>query len=204
MGNLVSSNEPPKSIVTDLFGGALLSRVTCSTCGHSSKREDTFLDLSLDIPETIASPNRRKSTQQQTSSVYDCLNSFTTPEQLSSDDLYHCEKCRAMRPCSKQFLIRRLPKVCVNSSKEPLYLNDLHQDSLPASEAVQMDATIANKSEYAGTIPHKTFRYQALYHVLHTECDPDFLETFFSFEPEPVKDRQFDRDLDGRRRFEVC
>jgi ubiquitin carboxyl-terminal hydrolase 44/49 len=49
----VTSHEDfvsPKNLLSLLFEGTLLSRITCDKCGNMSSREEPFADLSLDFP----------------------------------------------------------------------------------------------------------------------------------------------------------
>ena len=40
----------PKDLVSFLFKGTLLSKITCDHCDQVSLREEPFFDLSLDFP----------------------------------------------------------------------------------------------------------------------------------------------------------
>eukprot|EP00742_Colponemidia_sp_Colp-10_P006379 GILJ01006836.1.p1 GENE.GILJ01006836.1~~GILJ01006836.1.p1 ORF type:complete len:675 (+),score=67.35 GILJ01006836.1:65-2089(+) len=90
------------SIVAELFGGQLRSRVHCFSCKRNSDRFDPFLDLSLPIPV--------KTTKL---SVHDCLEAFTEEEILTSNDRYFCERCKKHSKASKCFSLSKLPPVLV-------------------------------------------------------------------------------------------
>ncbi|XP_023217442.1 ubiquitin carboxyl-terminal hydrolase 3-like isoform X1 [Centruroides sculpturatus] len=99
------------TIVTTIFGGILQNEVTCLVCGTESKKHDPFLDLSLDIPQTLM--NKTKLKEEETSLVHlsDCLSSFTELEELADSELYHCHTCKGKQRSTKRFWIRRLPNV---------------------------------------------------------------------------------------------
>ncbi|RKP37715.1 hypothetical protein BJ085DRAFT_15791, partial [Dimargaris cristalligena] len=124
-------------VVHQTFAGLLQSTVTCRSCGHVATAHDPMLDISLDIrplprrPKkgganggTAPShnpPNNNNSNSNNNNnniakfeiphSLVDCLQRFTSPESLGSQE-YHCGSCgSACREASKQMLIKLLPPV---------------------------------------------------------------------------------------------
>lgn len=47
-----SSSPPPKTWIDAIFGGELESRVTCLTCKNISTTTESFLDLSISLPQS--------------------------------------------------------------------------------------------------------------------------------------------------------
>ena len=49
-----STTKSPAGFMSDMFGGQLLQRVSCTSCSHESDMLEPFMDLSLPIPaETV-------------------------------------------------------------------------------------------------------------------------------------------------------
>lgn len=61
------------------WGGQVRSRVLCLSCKNPSDTFDSFLDLSLDVP------NRARN-------VNDLLKGFIHEDKLDGDNKYNCEK----------------------------------------------------------------------------------------------------------------
>ena len=100
------------SVVTAVFGGTLQSSVTCLTCHQSSKTDDPFLDLSIDIPPAFSGPVRKtKDAEGPVCSIHDCLQKFVETEELDDSERFYCKSCKSKQPSTKQFCIRRLPTV---------------------------------------------------------------------------------------------
>lgn len=99
------------------FSGLLRSDVTCMTCGFTSTTYDPYVDISLnldtsnhsmiDVGKKPIKPNESSST----STLLGCLDLFTRPEKLGSDQKLYCQNCQERQDSSKQMSIRRLPLV---------------------------------------------------------------------------------------------
>jgi len=101
------------SLVTSVFGGTLQSCVTCLTCKQTSKTNDPFLDLSIDIPQIYTGPPRKQKDGEilPVCHVHDCLQKFVEKEELADSERFFCNSCKSKQPSTKQFWIRRLPTV---------------------------------------------------------------------------------------------
>ncbi|XP_074875436.1 ubiquitin carboxyl-terminal hydrolase 42-like [Buteo buteo] len=96
ISNLDISSEST-TIVHQIFGGFLRSRVTCSSCKAVSDSYEAFLDIPLDI--------------KAASSVTAALADFVKPEQLDGENCFKCSQCNKMVAASKRFTIHGAPRV---------------------------------------------------------------------------------------------
>ena len=69
--------------------------VRCKVCGHENAREDTFLDVSLEVRDAA--------------SVEEALANFVRPELLSGDNQYHCDQCDAKVDALKGLAFLEMP-----------------------------------------------------------------------------------------------
>ncbi|XP_074932077.1 ubiquitin carboxyl-terminal hydrolase 42-like [Phalacrocorax aristotelis] len=79
------------TVVHQIFGGFLRSRVTCLSCQAVSDSYEPFLDVPLDI--------------QEPSSVAEALEGFVRPELLGGENGYRCSKCEELVAASKRLTI---------------------------------------------------------------------------------------------------
>ena len=105
-----------ETIVSAMFGGEMQSDVTCLKCGTTSKKKETCLDLSLDIPHKIKekkSPTKSSKTKekQKVCHLTDCLERFVETEELDESEWYTCSKCGKTEPSTKKFWLLQLPNV---------------------------------------------------------------------------------------------
>uniref|UniRef100_A0A6I8NFZ3 Ubiquitin carboxyl-terminal hydrolase n=1 Tax=Ornithorhynchus anatinus TaxID=9258 RepID=A0A6I8NFZ3_ORNAN len=91
------------TLVHQIFGGYLRSRVKCSLCKSVSDTYDPYLDVALEI--------------RQTANIVRALELFVKPDVLSGENAYMCAKCKKKVPASKRFSIHRASNVLTLSLK---------------------------------------------------------------------------------------
>ncbi|GAB2289169.1 hypothetical protein Dimus_023472 [Dionaea muscipula] len=111
-----------------VFSGILQSDVICMSCGFTSTKYDPCVDISLDLepeqpPERVGSteshqPHNAAETDSVnpvhtccSSTLTGCLNRFTRPERLGTDQKIFCQQCKVRQESLKQMSIRKLPLV---------------------------------------------------------------------------------------------
>jgi len=101
---------PGTGWVHDIFEGVLTSETKCLTCETASQRDETFLDLSIDL--------------EQHSSVTSCLRKFSAEEMLCERNKFHCDHCGGLQEAEKRMKIKKLPKVLALHLKRFKYTED--------------------------------------------------------------------------------
>ncbi|XP_008939689.1 PREDICTED: ubiquitin carboxyl-terminal hydrolase 36, partial [Merops nubicus] len=91
------------TLVHQIFGGYLRSRVKCSVCKSVSDTYDPYLDLALEIG--------------QAANIVRALELFVRPELLGGENAYMCARCKKKVPASKRFTIHRASNVLTLSLK---------------------------------------------------------------------------------------
>ncbi|XP_050218697.1 ubiquitin C-terminal hydrolase 22 [Mercurialis annua] len=99
-----------------VFSGMLRSDVTCMTCGFTSSTYDPCVDISLNMetsafPTDVANRSFRPNENNRKCTLSACLDLFTRPEKLGSDQKLYCQNCQEKRESFKQMSIKRLPLV---------------------------------------------------------------------------------------------
>ncbi|EEF31620.1 ubiquitin C-terminal hydrolase 22 [Ricinus communis] len=111
-----------------IFSGILRSDVMCMACGFTSTTYDPCVDISLDLEPQQggfgkhASMKAHHSCNGETdcmgasqncgiSTLMGCLDRFTRPERLGSDQKFFCQQCQVRQESLKQMSIRKLPLV---------------------------------------------------------------------------------------------
>ena len=80
------------NIIQGIFGGKIISSVTCGRCKTVSSKIDNFSDISLDIANN--------------DNLLTCFDNFCEVEKLTGDNKYYCEKCKRKCNAQKQFLFK--------------------------------------------------------------------------------------------------
>lgn len=104
------ARSPGTGWVHDIFEGVLTSETKCLTCETGSQRDETFLDLSIDLEEH--------------SSVTSCLRKFSDEEMLCERNKFHCDHCGGLQEAEKRMKVKRLPKILTLHLKRFKYTED--------------------------------------------------------------------------------
>lgn len=111
MGLVSGTRTPGTGWVHEIFEGVLTSETKCLTCETASQRDETFLDLSIDL--------------EQHSSVTSCLRKFSAEEMLCERNKFHCDNCGGLQEAEKRMKIKRLPKILTLHLKRFKYTEDM-------------------------------------------------------------------------------
>ncbi|BFZ55906.1 hypothetical protein PYCC9005_002947 [Savitreella phatthalungensis] len=139
------------TFVHDIFEGTLASEVRCLTCENVTSRDESFLDLSLDIEENT--------------SVSACMRAFSASEFLREKNKFFCERCNGLVEAERRMKIRRLPKVLALHLKRFKFEPEL-QRHVKLQHVVRYDQTlrIANTTDDAAD-PDRLYELYAV--VVH-------------------------------------
>ncbi|CAM9736194.1 unnamed protein product [Chrysoparadoxa australica] len=106
---------PIKTWMHTMFEGVLTNETRCLCCETISNRDETFVDLSLDI--------------EQNSSVSACLRNFSKTETLTGKNKFYCETCCTLQEADKQMKLKKLPNVLTLHLKRFKYVEDIQSFS---------------------------------------------------------------------------
>ncbi|KAL8540567.1 hypothetical protein ACS0TY_001991 [Phlomoides rotata] len=95
------------------FQGILTNETRCLRCETITARDETFLDLSLDI--------------EQNSSITSCLKNFSSTETLNAEDKFFCDKCSSLQEAQKRMKIKKPPRILVIHLKRFKYMEQRHR-----------------------------------------------------------------------------
>ena len=88
-----------KTWVQHMFEGQLVSITKCQTCERTSTREETFMNLSVDVDKNV--------------SLTYCLKKFSTKELLNLSDKFYCDSCNTKQVATRQMMIKNKPKLLI-------------------------------------------------------------------------------------------
>ncbi len=88
------------SKILEIFFGQFHSRLICPNCEHFSNNFDPFCLITVPIT-------------QKCQTIYDCLDEFTKPEILDSDNQWKCENCKESNNATKTISIWKIPNILI-------------------------------------------------------------------------------------------
>lgn len=110
-----------------LFQGTLTTSTTCLTCGTTSNRDESFLDLSVDL--------------EPHSSLSHSLRLMSAPETLEANNKFSCEHCQSLQRAQKEVHIKQLPP-----------LLSFHLKRFQYSEQLGRMVKLFHRVEYTSTL----------------------------------------------------
>ncbi|XP_034696673.1 ubiquitin carboxyl-terminal hydrolase 4-like [Vitis riparia] len=126
--------EPLVTWVHKNFQGLLTNETRCLRCETVTARDETFLDLSLDI--------------EQNSSITSCLKNFSSTETLNAEDKFFCDKCCSLQEAQKRMKIKKPPHILVIHLKRFKYMEQLGRHKKLSYRVVfPLELKLANSME---------------------------------------------------------
>ncbi|UZJ54020.1 hypothetical protein CBS101457_003340 [Exobasidium rhododendri] len=95
--SVMDVDKGSRTWVHRVFEGTLTNETRCLTCETVTSRDESFLDLSIDI--------------ERNSSVTSCLRQFSASEMLCARNKFFCDTCSGLQEAEKRMKVKRLPNV---------------------------------------------------------------------------------------------
>ncbi|KAM9948181.1 hypothetical protein ACTFIT_001528 [Dictyostelium discoideum] len=108
-----SEKKEFKTLVHEIFEGTLTNETKCLTCESITNKDESFLDLSIDI--------------EQNKSLTNCLSNFSSIEILSKNDKFFCDQCNSLQEAQKRMKIKKLPNTLIIHLKRFKYMENIQQ-----------------------------------------------------------------------------
>ncbi|KAJ2549037.1 hypothetical protein EV175_004597 [Coemansia sp. RSA 1933] len=83
--------------VHTLFEGLLTNETRCLSCENVTSRDETMLDVAVDIHENT--------------SVINCLNQFAAGELLCHNNKFYCDNCGGLQEAERRMRLKQLPNI---------------------------------------------------------------------------------------------
>ena len=94
---MADKDNSQNSLIHSLFQGTLTNETRCMTCENITHRDESFLDLSINVEED--------------STVTDCLQNFSVREMLGQKNKFFCDSCGGLQEAQKWMRIKKLPNI---------------------------------------------------------------------------------------------
>ncbi len=119
---VTEESRKPCQLISSTFQGYLAYETHCFECENTTRRSETFLDISVPV-STVGFPGFPPiSSPIKTSSLIGasvvgpyslswCLSQFALREKLRGDNKYHCDECGRLTEAERSLLFSELPTV---------------------------------------------------------------------------------------------
>lgn len=150
-------NTEGGTFVHDIFEGTLTNETKCLSCESITSKDESFLDLSIDI--------------EQHSSLTNCLAHFSSIEMLSRGDKFYCDKCCSLQEAQKRMKIKKLPKILVIHLKRFKFIEQIQQYKKLNHRVVFPLELILQNTSHDAEDPDR--RYDLFAVVIHVGSGPN-------------------------------
>ncbi|GBG72228.1 hypothetical protein CBR_g11160 [Chara braunii] len=151
------SGGPVVTWVHEIFQGTLTNETKCLCCETVTARDETFLDLSLDI--------------EQNSSITSCLRNFSSTETLNAEDKFFCDRCCSLQEAQKRMKIKVPPRILALHLKRFKYIEQLGRyKKLSYRVVFPLELKLCNTTDDA---PGSEAEYSLFAVVVHVGSGPN-------------------------------
>jgi len=145
------------TFVHRIFEGILTNETKCLCCENVTSKDESFLDLSVDI--------------EQNTSITQCLKQFSATEMLHGRDKFWCDNCNNKQEAQKRIKIKRLPNVLVLHLKRFKYIEQTQRYKKLAYRVVfPFELRLQNTTDDARN-PERLYQLFAI--VIHLGSGPN-------------------------------
>lgn len=144
------------SLVHRVLGGECQITYQCAQCDTSSRNTDKFRDLQLCFPEEIQ--------ENQEVSVQDLINYYLTPEKLTGENKYRCDKCTKLCDAQRIITILQAPAHLILTLKHFRYDFDTRLRTKLRHKVVYNDTIQLPVSAIPHTVAETYHLYAAVVH----------------------------------------
>ena len=145
--------------IHEIFQGHLTNETECLWCENVTRRDEAFLDLSLDV--------------EQNASVSACLRQFSSDELLANRDKFQCDKCGGLQEAHKRMVLKSAPSVLALHLKRFKYIESAGRHSKLMHRVVfPQELRLDTLSEGAST-EQKDASYDLFAIVVHVGSGPN-------------------------------
>jgi ubiquitin carboxyl-terminal hydrolase 9/13 len=140
-----------KNAVHRLFEGLLTNQTKCLTCENITSRDETFLDLSLDLGDS--------------DTLESCLKQFSASEMLTGSNKFYCDSCHSLQEAEKKMGIRKLPKVLALHLKRFEYSEEQNR-MVKLFDKIKYPSSFKLQSDIPPETPEERLKFYELYAVV--------------------------------------
>jgi len=140
-----------KNELHNLFEGLLTNQTKCLTCENVSSRDETFLDLSIDLTDN--------------ETLETCLKQFSASEMLNGSNKFYCDNCHSLQEAEKKMGLRKLPKILALHLKRFKYSEE-HQHNVKLFQKIKYPLYFKLESDIPSEKQEDGLKFYELYGVV--------------------------------------